>query len=94
LNACPECGSPVNERMKFCAECGARLVHELDEVRVLVTLQPLLAPVLKLLHQSLQIPPEIRLRHGRQVPGTLPIETPGYVFWKAPITHKRKYNLG
>jgi len=27
LNACPECGSPVNERMKFCAECGARLVH-------------------------------------------------------------------
>lgn len=27
MNLCPECGSPVNERMKFCAECGAKLVH-------------------------------------------------------------------
>jgi pSer/pThr/pTyr-binding forkhead associated (FHA) protein len=27
LNSCPECGSPVNDRMKFCAECGARLTH-------------------------------------------------------------------
>lgn len=27
MNTCPECGSPVNENMKFCAECGARLTH-------------------------------------------------------------------
>lgn len=25
--SCPECGAPVNDRMKFCAECGARLAH-------------------------------------------------------------------
>ncbi len=27
MNTCPECGSSVNEDMKFCAECGARLNH-------------------------------------------------------------------
>jgi hypothetical protein len=27
LNRCPECGSEVNPGMKFCAECGTRLVH-------------------------------------------------------------------
>lgn len=27
MNTCPECGSSVNENMKFCAECGARLTH-------------------------------------------------------------------
>ncbi len=26
LNRCPECGSEVAPRMKFCAECGVRLV--------------------------------------------------------------------
>lgn len=27
MSKCPECGSPVNEDMKFCAECGAKLSH-------------------------------------------------------------------
>lgn len=27
MNRCPECGSEVTPEMKFCAECGARLVH-------------------------------------------------------------------
>jgi pSer/pThr/pTyr-binding forkhead associated (FHA) protein len=27
VNRCPECGSEVTPEMKFCAECGARLVH-------------------------------------------------------------------
>lgn len=27
MSICPECGSPVNEDMKFCAECGTRLPH-------------------------------------------------------------------
>ena len=27
MNRCPECGSEVNPTMKFCAECGTRLVH-------------------------------------------------------------------
>lgn len=25
--SCPECGTPVTPHMKFCGECGARLVH-------------------------------------------------------------------
>jgi len=27
LNRCPECGSEVTSEMKFCAECGTRLVQ-------------------------------------------------------------------
>ena len=27
MNRCPECGSEVTPQMKFCAECGTRLVH-------------------------------------------------------------------
>ena len=27
MNRCPECGSEVTPEMKFCAECGTRLVH-------------------------------------------------------------------
>lgn len=27
MNLCPECGAEVNAGMKFCAECGTRLVH-------------------------------------------------------------------
>ncbi|MDP9456313.1 MAG: hypothetical protein CYG60_01125 [Actinobacteria bacterium] len=27
MNRCPECGAEVNPSMKFCAECGTRLVH-------------------------------------------------------------------
>lgn len=27
MNRCPECGSEVTPGMKFCAECGTRLVH-------------------------------------------------------------------
>ena len=27
MNRCPECGASVNPSMKFCAECGTRLVH-------------------------------------------------------------------
>ena len=27
MNRCPECGAEVNPGMKFCAECGTRLVH-------------------------------------------------------------------
>lgn len=27
MSACPECGAGVTPRMKFCSECGARLVH-------------------------------------------------------------------
>jgi hypothetical protein len=27
LSRCPECGAEVSARMKFCSECGARLVH-------------------------------------------------------------------
>ena len=27
MNRCPECGAEVNAGMKFCAECGTRLVH-------------------------------------------------------------------
>lgn len=26
-SACPECGAPVTQRMKFCSECGTRLDH-------------------------------------------------------------------
>jgi pSer/pThr/pTyr-binding forkhead associated (FHA) protein len=32
LNRCSECGSEVNPQMKFCAECGARLVHSQSTV--------------------------------------------------------------
>ncbi|MCA1739669.1 MAG: zinc-ribbon domain-containing protein, partial [Actinobacteria bacterium] len=27
MNSCPECGAEVTPEMKFCVECGARLVH-------------------------------------------------------------------
>ncbi len=27
MNRCPECGAQVSPRMKFCTECGTRLVH-------------------------------------------------------------------
>ena len=27
MSLCPECGAEVNPDMKFCAECGTRLVH-------------------------------------------------------------------
>ena len=27
MNRCPECSTEVNSAMKFCAECGTRLVH-------------------------------------------------------------------
>lgn len=27
MSVCPECGSGVSPQMKFCSECGARLVH-------------------------------------------------------------------
>lgn len=27
MNRCHECGASVNEKMKFCAECGAKLTH-------------------------------------------------------------------
>ncbi|HLL40057.1 MAG TPA: FHA domain-containing protein [Rubrobacteraceae bacterium] len=27
MNSCPECGAEVTPEMKFCAECGRRLVH-------------------------------------------------------------------
>ena len=27
MNRCPECGSEVTPEMKFCAECGTRLVQ-------------------------------------------------------------------
>ncbi len=27
MNRCPECGSEVTPEMKFCVECGTRLVH-------------------------------------------------------------------
>jgi FHA domain-containing protein/zinc ribbon protein len=32
LNRCPECGAEVTPRMKFCAECGMRLVHSQSTV--------------------------------------------------------------
>ena len=32
MNRCSECGSEVNAQMKFCAECGARLVHSQSTV--------------------------------------------------------------
>jgi hypothetical protein len=32
LNRCPECGSEVTPLMKFCAECGALLVHSQSTV--------------------------------------------------------------
>jgi uncharacterized membrane protein YvbJ len=32
LNRCPECGSEVAPRMKFCAECGTRLVDSQSTV--------------------------------------------------------------
>jgi pSer/pThr/pTyr-binding forkhead associated (FHA) protein len=32
LNRCPECGAHVAPQMKFCIECGARLVHSQSTV--------------------------------------------------------------
>ncbi len=32
MNRCPECGSEVTPRMKFCAECGTRLVYSQSTV--------------------------------------------------------------
>ncbi len=32
MNRCPECGSEVTPRMRFCAECGARLVYSQSTV--------------------------------------------------------------
>ena len=32
MNRCSECGAEVNAQMKFCAECGARLVHSQSTV--------------------------------------------------------------
>jgi hypothetical protein len=32
LNRCPECGSEVTPRMRFCAECGTRLVYSQSTV--------------------------------------------------------------
>lgn len=32
LNRCPECGSAVAAQMKFCAECGARIVYSQSTV--------------------------------------------------------------
>lgn len=32
MNRCSECGAEVNTHMKFCAECGARLVHSQSTV--------------------------------------------------------------
>lgn len=32
MNRCSECGSEVTPLMKFCAECGARLVHSQSTV--------------------------------------------------------------
>ena len=32
MNRCPECGAEVTPRMKFCAECGTRLVHSQSTV--------------------------------------------------------------
>lgn len=32
MNRCPECGSEVTPKMKFCAECGTRLVYSQSTV--------------------------------------------------------------
>jgi hypothetical protein len=32
LNRCPECGSEVTPRMRFCAECGTQLVYSQSTV--------------------------------------------------------------
>ena len=32
MNRCPECGAEVTPRMKFCAECGRRLVYSQSTV--------------------------------------------------------------
>ena len=32
MNCCPECGSEVAPRMKFCAECGTRLIDSQSTV--------------------------------------------------------------
>ncbi len=32
MNRCPNCGSGVSREMKFCAECGTRLVHSQSTV--------------------------------------------------------------
>ena len=32
MNRCPECGSEVTPQMRFCAECGTRLVYSQSTV--------------------------------------------------------------